>query len=1298
MAKSSAGRLMSEWYDVSLKKEALPHRNSVVITVTQGAAAAFGIDDDDDKYSVSEMSVGATKNEKQGKNSREAFGTSGFRKNHLGLERMKSVVAETHMTDTESSSTENCKPETEESTPVPPVNSGQEEEGSPGEGASSRDDDSIVSSEVDDIDTLTGPSSFALFAQTKFQLRTTHVYSCAALQGSLLPKHDRADTLASLASWVTILRVMGDLPESSGQFLSVIGEEPSIISKVKAGFKRKYTKKDLDDTQKKYSEYFKDPVSAEVSDISFLPTGKETMLEKIQYLCALGIYRTDLRDELYCQLCKQLTNNPSRNSTVRGWVLMMLFAGCFTPSEKFAPCFRCFLKEGPTEFTQKVEKLTRRTSVAGTRGFPPSWLEFQAAKNSKPILLPVTFMNGQRILIEADAATTVRELSNNLAETLDFSDNEGFSIYVCLHQKISCLGHGLHRIMDAVSECEQHTKQMGMRESSSLWRLYYRKEYFTPWHDAKEDPSSTDIIYQQVMRGISLGEYQCQKEEVFVLLGAQRYYLEYSEVIDQKKLDNLCRNWFPDAWKEEKGVPYFVQKVEEAVTNNFGSKKPPHADIKADIVTFAINKWSLMFSRYYDANKVTGPGVKVNGPGFTAVNVVVGLSGKGMYVLDNGDSIRVQLPFYEMSKIVKHRHTVNITTVKDEEYSVMSNHSDDFHLLLTSFIEGLQMRSKYAIVIDNKQDLKKGDLITLDKAVKEYNKLDPFRGVCQRTGKPCDVPRDLVYILNTVDEPSSEVLTMFTVQLERDSQVFRNQDDGRPHTLQKYSRYHFRQPNENAVTKIFNKASIKRGKGKSDLIWQFSKDPIKKPLLRKSLNRDDTRLMACRTFTAVQQFMGDAHLKDNVTDIELANRWIVEPASRSRYLRDEVFCQVIKQLTNNSNKSSEERGWLLLLMLATTAIPGEGLYDEAQKFVRSSPLPIAKLCGERLERAKTRGCRLWPPHPAEHDMLSRKLPTVRVKVYIPDNTCQTFDVTSVTRIIDIKREVCTRLGLKTWEEYSLFMSFQDSVHSLQANEYYFDALSHAEMYWVSQKAAIRARLSGPLTPVLVMLKKVWVNIKPGHDSVADVSFHFPQELPNFIRGYHQTTDDVTARLASLAYRAKYGNEPKPLKETFSEVSKSIAPKKLLQTQSSEYWSKTITQYYDEGKDLSQDQAKASFLKVISQLTTYGSIFFEVKQRAQKDLPKNLLVAINMTGLHLIDSNTRRMLRTLEFSQIPNWAFDEDSITLMVIDGTNTIKMLLETSVGHNMDDILMAYISWVMNTQMRKKHGFAGSPAGESTC
>jgi len=58
-------------------------------------------------------------------------------------------------------------------------------------------------------------------------------------------------------------------------------------------------------------------------------------LKAAREILLLGIDKPELRDELYCQLVKQLTNNPVRPSEIRGWKLMALCLQCFPPTKDF---------------------------------------------------------------------------------------------------------------------------------------------------------------------------------------------------------------------------------------------------------------------------------------------------------------------------------------------------------------------------------------------------------------------------------------------------------------------------------------------------------------------------------------------------------------------------------------------------------------------------------------------------------------------------------------------------------------------------------------------------------------------------------------------------------------------------------------------------------------------------------------------------------------------------------------------------------------------------------------------------
>lgn len=65
-----------------------------------------------------------------------------------------------------------------------------------------------------------------------------------------------------------------------------------------------------------------------------------------------------------------------------------------------------------------------------------SFVTCQATKSKKPIMLPVTFMDGTTKTLLTDSATTARELCNSLSDKINLKDRFGFSLYIALFDKV----------------------------------------------------------------------------------------------------------------------------------------------------------------------------------------------------------------------------------------------------------------------------------------------------------------------------------------------------------------------------------------------------------------------------------------------------------------------------------------------------------------------------------------------------------------------------------------------------------------------------------------------------------------------------------------------------------------------------------------------------------------------------------------------------------------------------------------------------------------------------------------------
>ncbi|KAK3532493.1 hypothetical protein QTP86_018529 [Hemibagrus guttatus] len=415
----------------------------------------------------------------------------------------------------------------------------------------------------------------------------------------------------------------------------------------------------------------------------------------------------------------------------------------------------------------------------------------------------------------------------------------------------------------------------------------------------------------------------------------------------------------------------------------------------------------------------------------------------------------------------------------------------------------------------------------------------------------------------------------------------------------------------------------KETKESSDMV-KFSKTPIQESLIEftdESMNK-----VAADIFLAIMKFMGDFSIKGQ-SEQDLIST-ILRLTGEYGLLRDEAYCQVLKQITENTSSKTDscQRGWRILYILTAYYRCSEVLKPYLLKYLQDACAGpgvqyqgIAKACEQNLRKTFQYGGRNKYPNTMELKAMMASRSSKRQLFLLPGGIERHLKIKTCSVVLDAIEELCYEMGLSSMEgmdEYAVFVVTNrgQNVQPLSKREYILDVTTEAEL--IDSNYGLWFR------------RVIW-NQPLKFDNELGVTMHYNQVTPDYLKALlnivpqgrltEQQLQQVS-KLAALQHRAKDTLSLPNLREV-----QDCIPVPLYGLQSSQKWLNMVTQNMQQVQALSPHQARAQFLGLVSVFPMFGSSFFYIQSSSNSSIDCPCILAVNQNGLNFLNKDTHELM-------------------------------------------------------------------------
>ncbi|XP_060794859.1 unconventional myosin-XV-like [Neoarius graeffei] len=404
----------------------------------------------------------------------------------------------------------------------------------------------------------------------------------------------------------------------------------------------------------------------------------------------------------------------------------------------------------------------------------------------------------------------------------------------------------------------------------------------------------------------------------------------------------------------------------------------------------------------------------------------------------------------------------------------------------------------------------------------------------------------------------------------------------------------------------------------------YTAEPINESLILFS--DKELSVLGVQSFIYVMQFMTDQPLRKDQTEEKCAY-FIIQLGKEKEFLRDELYCQIIKQTSNNPRKESCARGWLLLKLItgffpcSSTLLPY--MMRHLQSCSQDSNHPYqekAHACENNLKHSLTYGGRRNIPSHLEMEAILAGRNTRRLPILLPGGVEFPCKVCNFNVANEVVIDICTEMGMSNPAEVNEFSIFatrhqDEQVRPIHPDEYVLDFLLD----------------DGSIS--LSFHRLLWKY--PLHfENDLYIEFHYHLILADYLNGKillpgnSSTLHQQVAELAVLQHLALgFNQQPTP-----QELKQYVPLLDGISANDQNLHSAALRQL-SLSANINPVDAKIHFIKTLSSLHLFGSNIFMAQKISHKGCPSPCVVAVNHEDIGIIHPQTRFSALTIPMEEV-----------------------------------------------------------------